>query len=161
MYSSCWECDPLGDPPPPPGHSSARQVGTCWCPRSTGAGGREVPARAAGWGQPRARQGVRPWPSLTPCPAPPAAFAAKAKLLVANVASLTPTHMKAAQPLSGPRPFPSWVIWHSWSSFPTRQQHQLQLLISSGCNPGWNQVRGSCWCQWRSVWSRQSLCCSS
>lgn len=72
-------------------------------------------------------------------------------LLVADVASLTPTHMKAAQPLSGPRPFPSWVIWHSWSSFPTRQQHQLQHLISSGCNPGWNQVRGSCWCQWRSV----------
>lgn len=78
MYFSCWERDPSGTPTPP-GHSSTRQVGTCWCPRSTGAGGRGVPARAAGWGQPRARQGVRPWPSLIPCPAPPMAFVAKAK----------------------------------------------------------------------------------
>lgn len=140
----CWEWDPQGTPTPP-GHSSAHQVGTCRCPRLAGAVGRGVPARAGGCGQPRTQQRVLPRPNH----------------LVADVASPTPTHIKAAQLFPGPRPFPSWVIWHSWSSFPTRQQHQLQLLISAGCNPGWNQVRGSCWCQWRSVWSRQTLCCSS
>lgn len=114
-------------------------------PRAVGKG---LLASAAGCGEPRAQlERVQPQPSLTlPRSAPhhPVAFSAEAKL-VAKVASLTsdPCYTKPNHFLAQGA-FPSCVIQCSWSSFPTRQQHQLQLLISSGCNLGWSQARGSC-----------------
>lgn len=140
---------PQGPPAHPPGHSSARQVGTQGCPKSTRAVGRGLVVNAAGRGKPRTQlEGVWTQPSLTP-PALPCTT--QRHLLLRPNRSVA----KAATPTSDPHhtqpnrflahgPFQSWVIWCSWSSFPTRQQHQLQLLISSGWNPGWNQVRGSC-----------------
>ena len=94
-------------------------------------------------------------PSLTPPALPrttqrhllprPNRLAAEAASLTSDPHYTQPNHFLAQGP------FRSWVIRCSWSSIPTRQQHQLRLLISSGCNPGWNQVRGSCRYWWRKL----------
>lgn len=135
-------------PTNPSGHGSAHRGGThrrpesmrCW-ERALGKRGRVRRAQST------AREGP-----ATALPHPPALphttqrhLLLRPNHLVAEAASLTsdprytqPNHFLAHSP------FPSWVIQRSWSSFPTRQQHQLQLLISSGCHLGWSQVRGSC-----------------
>lgn len=52
--------------------------------------------------------------------------------------------LQPAQPFSGPQSLSLLGYSAQLELLPTRQQHQLQLLISSGCDPGWNRVRGSC-----------------
>lgn len=128
----------------PGGHGSARRVGTRRCPEPTGEGSWRAQHGVESPGHSSRRSSLGPPSLLLPC-------VTEWHLL------LRPNHLaaKVASPTSVSRyaqhnhflacgPFPSWAAQRSWSSFPTRQQHQLQLLISSGCNPGWSRASGSC-----------------
>lgn len=122
----------------PGGHGSARRVATRRCPEPTGEGSRRAQHGAESPGHSSRRSSLGPPSLLLPC-VTEWHLLLRPNHLAAKVASQTSVSCYAQHNRFLARsPFPSWAAQRSWSSFPARQQHQLQLLISSGCNPGWS-----------------------